>query len=328
MKHRGLLIDDVIAHGFRVVNRDDDRNGLRLATIFKSKVFVLDGVYDLLESYKEGKEKPIPKRPPFDNTWCEWTYRDEFVDFRLGALIVLQNVSQWLDYVQPNSEIRDKVISRSRDFDEMWVSMTFKKILRSDQPELRPGIIAVDPTQTLFFTRSSDHRLGALQIFPTADPRNNNDPFLYLDYLQSLPNSDLTLRSEYDPAFPWPPFMAFMLLSCKNVVTETTSPQPKEQRESAKHGRPCRKSYRVLKIRLPAMTKERSGDCVDIPTANDKSVRFHLCRGHFKNLQHERFKDKGWHWWPAHWRGSKALGIISKDYVLSAQEPAGNPPVA
>jgi hypothetical protein len=123
--------------------------------------------------------------------------------------------------------------------------------------------------------------------------------------------------AEVDPSMIVMPLFAAMMLNCRNIVTEEVCqdkkhPMVKGERE---HRHYC--SYNVLKLEVPRGMAERNGDIADGDDDGPKQ-RFHLCRGHFKNLQHQRYKNKGWHWWPAHWRGSIELGRADKSYRLSA----------
>lgn len=111
----------------------------------------------------------------------------------------------------------------------------------------------------------------------------------------------------------WPPFMAFSLLHCKNVVTDDRGPTEAFNKRVAKSGNPPRVTFKTISIRVPetvAFERQRS------QPGDDHGVRFHLCSGHFKNLKHPRFKNPGLHWWPAHWRGDADKGIVITDRKL------------
>src|SRR5207237_1172169 len=86
------------------------------------------------------------------------------------------------------------------------------------------------------------------------------------------------------------------------------------QRRVRKSGNPPRTDYRVLKLTLPATAKARG----DAPGGDgDKpGVRFHLVRGHFKNLTHERYRHPGLHWWPSHTRGQESLVVVRLKTII------------
>lgn len=111
-------------------------------------------------------------------------------------------------------------------------------------------------------------------------------------------------------------FAGFALLACKNVETETHEPCPKQARRLAKYGQPPRVTYKTLRLVVPDYLKEHAG-----PGEGDgQKKRLHFVRGHFKNLQHERYKDKrGMHWWPSHWRGDASVGRVEKRYEVHGE---------
>jgi hypothetical protein len=134
-----------------------------------------------------------------------------------------------------------------------------------------------------------------------------------------LPVMEAGRYPEDDPVFfPWPPFMAFSLLHCRNVEAVAHEPTARERRQVERSGNPPRVTYKTLRIKLPEIEAGRRKP--GHPDDEDaRHVRFHLCRGHFKNLKHPRYKNPGWHWWPATWRGSRSLGEVVKRYKLEAR---------
>jgi hypothetical protein len=136
-----------------------------------------------------------------------------------------------------------------------------------------------------------------------------------LGMLLSIP----TTQRYWPFATPWPVLMASALLHCKNVTRERVEPlaalSAKQQRKLAKHGAPAPVTYDVLRLRVPQEQAAPGGHTPAAPTR--PGVRFHLCRGHFKQLTHPRYKEPGLYWWPAHWRGDPALGVTLKDYALA-----------
>jgi hypothetical protein len=125
---------------------------------------------------------------------------------------------------------------------------------------------------------------------------------------------------------PWPAFMAFALLHCKNIVTEDVVPGERIQRECKKHNRPPRVTFKTLKIEVPQTVHARRSYEGGEDDAGPK-VRLHLCRGHFKHLQSERYVNMRGQviWCPAHFKGSKELGEVNKHYQLSPNRQGGPP---
>jgi hypothetical protein len=151
--------------------------------------------------------------------------------------------------------------------------------------------------------------------------RAGNPPETGHPTMFNLPGAIAGGYDHYHPmTVPWPPFMAFALLHCKNVTAETHRPEPAAVKHCQKYNVPARVTYRTLRLELPEESTPRAAPAGQEPSG--RKVRFHLVRGHFKNLQHERYKDKGWHWWPAHWKGSPDLGRVEKHYELHGRDPA------
>lgn len=108
---------------------------------------------------------------------------------------------------------------------------------------------------------------------------------------------------------------AVSLLHCKNVVTETYTPDAVTLNRHKRAGNLPPVSYKTLRLTVPETVKSRApGNGGADP---DAKARFHLCRGHFKMLKHPRYKTPGLHWWPAHWRGDPDAGYVEKDYKLT-----------
>jgi hypothetical protein len=134
-----------------------------------------------------------------------------------------------------------------------------------------------------------------------------------------LPGKVTVEYERYDPvSVPWPPFMAFALLHCKNVVVDEHVPDEKTQRRARKAGNPPRVTYQTLRVEVPVASHRRQaiqpGDLED----SGPRVRFHLCAGHFKHLQSPRYVNKRGQlvWCPAHWKGAKELGEVHKNYQV------------
>lgn len=114
---------------------------------------------------------------------------------------------------------------------------------------------------------------------------------------------------------PWLTFSALALLGCRNVATEEHVVDPRKARRLAKQNRPPRVTYKTLHLIVPShLEKHAGGD------GTGPKQRMHWCRGHFKNLQHPRYKEvRGLHWWPGHWRGDVNLGRVEKRYSVESK---------
>jgi hypothetical protein len=287
-------------------------------------VYEVTDVVKLFDSWQAEKDKKVPRRPPGDRVWCEWVadYRSsanpEFNgQWEVGAEIWRHPEGADLGRVK-DAATRDWMLQ----WDELWTTSLYHRFLPG-QLTCPPGITAGMPLvgRSIFMTGLSD---GGTAWDTTIYDLSSLDDLAkaYFPYGVGVTDvcSDESVNSGF--AHPWPAFMAFALLHCKNVVAEDNEPGERIQRECRKHGRPPRVTYKTLKIEVPQATHKRQG--YSEQEDGGPKVRFHLCSGHFKNLQHPRFKNKGWHWWPAHWRGSKELGEVRKTYKLQPAAALGN----
>ncbi len=302
-----LLCDRILERLGRIRRDIGDRwTGSREASLELvlrgAPVYDLSSVATLFSDWEAEKEKKVPRRPPHEVMWGEWVTRltDADAIVRCGALLTaLKTDARPLDerFRHLNSEC--ELVASS---EVVYSADVFVCMEKTNDPELRFNLGR--PRQILgacLFTMSADgteieQRMYEFDCQPMAGFGH--------------------MHGEAIAVFnPWPLFMAFALLHCKNVVTENNVPEERIQRQCEKHGNPPRVTYKTLRIEVPATVhKKQSVDAED--DGSGPKVRFHLCSGHFKNLQHERYKDKGWHWWPAHWRGAKELGEVHKRYEL------------
>jgi hypothetical protein len=277
-------------------------------------VYELSDVVPLFGSFAKEAERPIPKRPPHDDMWCEWEWtinedRGGSCLFRFGATIVRCYRSEMagVDWPAPLDEA-----------DENYIAVPFGVLVKPDvldKDGLSPSALAqiraavgvpfALPNGLLVMMADGSRRVEVHRTAPKED-NHSFDVFGVHRAPEAMGGLDFV-----QPA-TWPAFMAFALLHCRNVVTEEVAPPERIQRECAKHGRPPRVTYKTLKVEVPKTVHARQS--YDGGEDDGPKVRFHLCSGHFKNLQHERYRNKGWHWWPAHWRGSADLGRVEKRY--------------
>jgi hypothetical protein len=112
-----------------------------------------------------------------------------------------------------------------------------------------------------------------------------------------------------------PVVRALALLNCKNVEAETQHfVRDAKQRKKAKTPL-ARAVYHTLKLHLPG----RVGHSVGAGTHSEAERAFHLVRGHFADYREGAGlfgRLKGVYWIPAHARGSKDAGIITKRYEI------------
>jgi hypothetical protein len=105
---------------------------------------------------------------------------------------------------------------------------------------------------------------------------------------------------------------AVTALSCKNIKPVKVIPDAKINKKRKMTGKEPLYTYHVLDVILPGRRRmTEPGD----PTG--RTVRLHLCRGHFKEYTAERplfGKYVGRYWWQPMARGDKKAGVVMKDY--------------
>src|SRR5262245_2820654 len=329
-----LLYDRVRRHAVKNIHSPQD--AACYAAICAAQVFDITAVVPLFQDWSRDKDLPMAKRPPYPLIWGEWDYeeanetRTQVWQFRLGCLLrrlpadelaalravaIPPESSDWQG-VFPNGHIRDDFWGCEEFyFGERFGYMTH--CLGQGTPMLHQltwtlghvvfglrdhstvvrstGIVPPQSLLTRMQTRNpplAPHERGAVSRFGlVTDMAIYANPYVQFNV-------------------PWPLLMACALLHCRNIVQETVTPDPKLTRKHARRHHPPLTVYKTLRVKVPT---DHHPDVADVPAAERQSgVRLHLCRGHFKLLQHARFKHPGWYWWPAHWRGDPALGRVEK----------------
>lgn len=332
----GLLYEHLCNHAAdgHVLTEFDQRFYKHLRNV---PVYEVSNVVSLLPDWGNQRESPISKRPPHDMLWVEWKYREQgdyFTDWSLG--VFLEKSSR--EYVrQINSKVvrslnqKDtlgRLLGSTEEvidtYDEFYIAHFFKRVDLTNAKGISKGIVAHRNMRGVLSWSMMQY------IFALKDDATKARTFGYMEEMKTikagaasvpfgLPGLMSFYADQYYPVgVPWPPFVAFSLLHCKNVSTDTVPGEPNPPRLVRRGWPPLKKEYKVLRLNLPAEMKPR-GETPD-SEADERRMRFHLCRGHFKNLQHERYKSKGWHWWPAHWKGDPAVGSIEKRYELGASQ--------
>ena len=300
-----------------------------LLTLKNTPIYELSNVTGLFKDWHEERTRPIPKRPPHEILWAEWSYLGdrplfpvpEMCRWTVGCFIITLTADAKsvfdcndsltnLPWIDAKNQHHDDFIG---SHDEVCICHPFIRLNGAAEGTLsiggkeHKGVIYTS-NGFMLFGLTQDACLVDAVACSMRHPR-----------FEGLPYLDVTKHSDYDLLTPtWPAFMAFSLLHCKNVSTETVQPTDPHRERNERRGIPPKREYKVLRLHLPG--ELRPSHVNDSPD-DERKMRFHLCRGHFKNLKHERFKVKGWHWWPAHWRGSKDIGIVEKRYELHTAAP-------
>jgi len=108
-----------------------------------------------------------------------------------------------------------------------------------------------------------------------------------------------------------------MLLNCKNIVTESHTPEIPLNKARRKRGKQELFTYKTLRVKLPPNKRKEGFD-----NSLDNHNRVHLCRGHFKEYTVDAplfGKIIGLWWWQPQVRGQNRKGIILKDYKIGIE---------
>jgi hypothetical protein len=306
---RQLLYDRLLQTVHRCASPLDELELNIGGALIDLPVYELSEVAQLFRDHPLLDDHPIPKRPPHDRLWAEWEYcDDDNNEWTIGVL-----------YVQhPNPESFKRTFPRSRISDESKTYIDLATDIYGGRFFRR-----VNANKTLGNNFTNDtvyfEQLTSYALF--------HDEYVKLRHVAGVPaalqhpfglNGICTepklLKAEPLLGSLWPLEMCFGLLACRNV--ETHSVEPKRDRvKGAKRARmPRPATYRTIRLTRPVRSSSES-----VPGTSDLAAkkRFHLVRGHFKNLQSDRYLQKGWHWWPDHWRGDETLGVSPIRYKVT-----------
>jgi hypothetical protein len=243
----------------------------------------------------------VPARPPFLHTWIEWPQNIVADD----GPILIQAINGLLI-----TQITEDVIEKARVHlgdevvDEALRDGTGQRLCCLSFLDVRYTSVASVP---LGLCKDSLQNICLGPDWRELDTLN----FAPIDEIfPHLPAATFYLPSEnpVPVSVPAVPLYVLQLLNCKNIEHEIHRPPEKLQRATIKRKHPPLCTYKTLRLNLPGATLSTTAQ------GDGEGMRFHLVRGHFKNLQHDRFVSKGWHWWPAHARGNRQLGAVVKQY--------------
>lgn len=298
-----------------------------------AQVYEISNVIPLLPDWDEGKSQPIPKRPPHDYVWCEW--HDEktldvdnkmmeetevkqgqpyFIRFKYQRAVLIAKISMDdLAGIIAEDEGRNMAKFSAMVGYKFYLSMVITKALKLEPANghfnVHAGDVVAERGFGLFALSEDDtdikgYRLGLTKM--ERMPTLLGIPLLMSDGK----HEDLPCYVGHEA------FLSFSLLHCRNIQTEVIHAPAGLAKKHRRNGHQPPISYRVLKI---ATSGKKIIHPAGVSTGEEhRHHRFHLVRGHFKNLQGERYKEKGWHWWPAHARGNPELGRVVKDYELTS----------
>jgi hypothetical protein len=282
-----------------------------LDLVDEAVVYDINDVVPLLGDWERDKDKAVPRQPPHEITWVEWSETAAkpaedghtlYVDSAVGALITPAHpIMKLSDFCEGLRDMEERQ-------GQLYATTVFRHITDTNFPHLSSlrGQIVVD--DGLWAFSLLNHGTDIEEYYLYGD-RGDLQPDSMLGFEIPVPLD----RTKMWIGLPWQPFCAFALLHCKNIVTEDHEPDERIQRRCAQHGNPPRVTYKTLKVEVPKTVHARRQHEA---TGEGSKKCFHLCSGHFKHLQAERYHNPGWVWWPAHFRGDPDLGTVDKQYRL------------
>ena len=326
------LYDKILRASEKLIYEEDSY--LR-ADLLKAKVFDITSILSLEQDWHKEKVHSVPKRPPFDITWVEWKQEKDLesgqrVIGEWGVLLVKISKSQMIEGF-PNSLLNFTLFNKTfvgesfhidDGWDEFYIAKGFADIQGSVGCDLIKTPLALglreDTCGSFYCLRKDSAEAEALEGIVTWDQMEaekekrritNDGPTGAFGLVRIASMSKDGKICPFINAVPG--FLAFALLYCKNVVTETVYVPEKLQKATIKRGHPKLCEYNIIKLKLVESKVNTKGESDGI-----REIRMHMVRGHFKNLQSMRYREKGWHWWPAHARGNPELGMVQSGYEV------------
>lgn len=120
-----------------------------------------------------------------------------------------------------------------------------------------------------------------------------------------------------------PSFFAFSLSHCKNIelVTDSTDlSKPNIRRQNS--NRSLLYQYKSVQLSDKTQKKYQRGD-VATDENDSRSVRFHMCKGHFRTYTPDNplfGRLAGKFWVPQHTKGTKDVGTVIKTYTANKSQ--------
>jgi hypothetical protein len=263
----------------------------------------------------------LPKRPPHKWMWVEWRVDENPGRFTYLMLLIKVDKKDLVEGGDFGHDLHEKAV----ECNEFYTSVVFKRydggvldFVVGEEMEsgvtkfnVMPhiGTISQEDCQAVYMFQEDCRIIKYCHYLGVPD----EDKFKLSYY--GLPWSKVTFEDDYYfRMLLYMPFAAFSMLHCKNIKEVEIEPDQALQKARKRRGKLPLYGYHILKLNVSVEEKHR---IYGVENSEDKiHMRHHMVRGHFKNLQHDKFKCKGLYWWPEHWRGNPELGIVEKDYKI------------
>ena len=281
-------------------------------------------VYDISNIeplFDEIKNDGISKRPPHSHMWIEWRVDEN--PGRFTYLVLLVNIPN--DVVILDRDFGEGMSKEVEGYDELYTSVVFKrydggapftKVDGSLGEFCPPGTMTQEDHHSMFMLRNNATEINSI-LLTLPDDEVDGSKYDEMSLYRLNWSRLVCINKQVHDKMIYLPFTAFSLLHCKNIKIVEVLPDEALQSARRRRNKLPLYGYHVLKLNVPIEEEHR---VYGVNDSDDKGqVRHHMVRGHFKNLQHNRFKHKGIYWWPAHWRGNPELGIVEKDYKIETE---------
>lgn len=280
----------------------NDQDPQHQALIRRAQIFDLDNLVPLLGDWERERLHPIPKRPPFDLVFAQWKETRILVGNGRESDRVPSSEGVLIQKIAEQELGSDMYAwNKQRGWDE-WYRVSWFAQIR--------GQLVCGPAPHLMALKENSTIAQSYTVSARRDSFKSGQSHGYI--ILTVPRDDISDNNVTSPGKGSIAFLSFALLHCKNVTTELHRPDAALQRATIRRGHAPLMNWHTLTLHVPVTTSPS----LNGTSAVHQDARLHMVRGHFKNLQHERFTNKGWHWWPAHLRGNPEFGIVDKDYVL------------
>ena len=331
-----MLIDEIQNHdekkGVQAINLNPDPNapipGL-LNLLPQVAVYNLKGVaaaYDRITQTGFNYTSHVTNiRPPYDVTWFEFDIPSKTQSIHVAALAEV--------FEMPRQEVLKKTLYEVRkqfsdeDLQRMRAGETTES-LRGDEEEkaVFHDVVTVCVTlivkgnygQFYFYPRLVQvvgKRTGEPLTVPIAPRYDLSTSQLKLapDLIADIEESRKIMGERAN--LVW---FACTLLTCKNISTEIIAPDKKLQKARQRRGKAPLRDYYVLNVNLPGQRQFAAGT-----NKSNEHVRFHTVAGHLADYREGAGlfgKYKGVFWIPAHVRGDRDKGNVTKSYALQTEK--------
>lgn len=268
-------------------------------------------------------KKAVAECPIVDTTNCEYFLKDKTINLYKDFPCVMAPWDEfWMEYRAMSATNNPRAVGgyftvQETSMDKPCSGDYFNTVDWVEE-QTRPNT-AQFVDLSIYFLQTDDSIAGPMGVFHLAIDKQGN----LLEIAYNLPP-----MYKYGELINVPEFMAYTLapflqalsfMHCKNVVLETTVPNPKLSKKHAKRngGQPLLK-YHTIGIETMGQTIRR----LKGQGGTGEPVSLHIVPGHFAHYGSEYGRGKlfgkyeGRFWIPSHVRGNASVGEVKTDYEV------------